>query len=293
MGCPRPLPFRVDFHSRYMYPPSNPPEIGSAPQASRFRPNLSGDLSGAAAPRLLASVIDAGEAAAALEASVDVLDVKDPRAGSLGACSLEVLRAVVALRDGRAVGSTRVQVSAALGDTPDPAASPGLAARAVICGADYIKIGLARVRDEEVAVQVLAAIVERVRRVSPAAHVVAATFADGEAAGALPMRDLPEAAARAGAAGCLVDTLGKGGPGLLDFLGAETLRSFVARCRGLDLLCAFAGSIRAEHLPLLRALRPDFIGARGALCASGRDGPLDPARLRAFRGALLGALERG
>ncbi len=242
---------------------------------------------------LLASVIDSGEAAAALEAGADVLDVKDPRAGSLGACSLGVLRAVVALRDARAAGGTRVPVSAALGDTPDPAASPAMAARAVACGADYVKIGLAQIRDKSAAAGLLAAIVVRVQRVSPAARVVAATFADGEAADALPVQDLPEAAARAGAAGCLVDTLGKEGPGLLDLLDPDMLRSFAARCRGLGLLCALAGSIRTAHLPTLRALGPDFIGARGALCASGRDGPLDPARLRAFRGVLHGALDHG
>ena len=242
---------------------------------------------------LLASVIDAGEAAAALEAGADVLDVKDPRAGSLGACSLEVLRAVVALRDARAVGGTRVPVSAALGDTPDPVASPAMAARAAACGADYLKIGLAQIRDEGAAVEIMAAIVERVRRVSPAARVVAATFAEGEAAGGLPVQALPEVAARAGAAGCLVDTLGKEGRSLLDLLSPDALRAFVARCRGFGLLCALAGSIRTEHLTALRALRPDFIGARGALCASGRDGPLDPARLHAFRGALHGAVYHG
>ena len=63
--------------------------------------------------RLLVSVRDADEAALALTAGVDLIDVKEPRAGSLGAASPAVVRAVL----DRVAG--RVPVSAALGELSD------------------------------------------------------------------------------------------------------------------------------------------------------------------------------
>jgi uncharacterized protein (UPF0264 family) len=50
-----------------------------------------------------------------------------------------------------------------------------------------------------------------------------------------------------------------------------------------------AGSLRAEHVSDLHALRPDIAGFRGALCNGTRTGELDPAKVRALRAALSAA----
>ncbi|MBM3821162.1 MAG: hypothetical protein FJW14_19395, partial [Acidimicrobiia bacterium] len=60
--------------------------------------------------RLLVSVADAIDAAAALDGGADIIDAKDPRAGALGAVPLTVFREIHAR-----VGGMR-PVSAALGD---------------------------------------------------------------------------------------------------------------------------------------------------------------------------------
>ncbi|MEK7282657.1 MAG: (5-formylfuran-3-yl)methyl phosphate synthase, partial [Acidobacteriota bacterium] len=95
-------------------------------------------------PLLLASVTGPEEAAIALREGADILDAKDPREGSLGACAPSVLRAIVALRDARTSGGlVAPRVSAALGDAPNlPGTFALAAAGAAACGVDYLKIGL-------------------------------------------------------------------------------------------------------------------------------------------------------
>ena len=140
----------------------------------------------------------------------------------------------------------------------------------------------------EEACQFLAEVVAAARLVAPAVRVIAAAYADAAVIGSLPPRHLPEAAGLAGAHGCLIDTGRKDGRSLFDHLTARDLAGFIAECRALDLVCGLAGSIAMRHVPRLRDLAPDVVGVRGALCAGGRNGRLDPLRLRSFLDALSG-----
>src|SRR5213078_1892304 len=69
--------------------------------------------------KLLVSVVDVGEARAAAAAGADIVDVKNPAEGSLGAPSPAVIAGV------RAAVPRELPVSAAIGDMPD---LPGTAA---------------------------------------------------------------------------------------------------------------------------------------------------------------------
>ena len=73
--------------------------------------------------RLLVSVVSATEARRALAGGADIIDVKDPAEGALGAPSPRVLSEVVA-----AVGAA-APVSVALGDDPGLPHTAALAAR--------------------------------------------------------------------------------------------------------------------------------------------------------------------
>ena len=87
--------------------------------------------------KLLVSVVDAGEARAAAAAGADIVDVKNPAEGSLGAPSPAVIAAV------RAAVPAELPVSAAIGDMPN---LPGTAALAALgaarSGATFVKVGL-------------------------------------------------------------------------------------------------------------------------------------------------------
>src|SRR5205807_7285446 len=91
--------------------------------------------------RLLVSVISAEEARRALAGGADIIDVKDPREGALGAPSPRVLSEVV-----RVVGAAG-PVSVALGDLPNLPHTAALAGHgAALCGAGYVKVRLRAVR---------------------------------------------------------------------------------------------------------------------------------------------------
>src|SRR2546430_16954850 len=87
--------------------------------------------------RLLVSVVSADEAERALAGGADIVDVKDPGEGALGAPAPRVLCDVV-----RAEGSA-APVSVALGDLPDLPHTAALAAHgAALSGGAYVKVGL-------------------------------------------------------------------------------------------------------------------------------------------------------
>jgi (5-formylfuran-3-yl)methyl phosphate synthase len=233
--------------------------------------------------KLLVSVIDAAEARLAVAGGVDVVDVKNPAEGSLGAPAPSVIARV---RDALPAG---LPLSAALGDLPCLPGTAALAAvGAVRSGAAYVKLGLYGASVAEDAVAVLRAVRDAV---DGAADVVAVAYADAArvASRPLPPSELVATARRAGLSGCLVDTAIKDGSGLLQWLDPAALADLVADAHAAGLEIALAGELRAEDLPAVRATGADIAGVRSAACHGGRrTAALDPqriARLRAVCGA--------
>src|SRR5688572_26078519 len=89
------------------------------------------------AMRLLVSVSNASEAAAALEGGADLIDAKDPLEGPLGAVSRDQLRGIYG-----AVAGAR-PVTAALGDATDERALERAAREFTADGASLVKVGFA------------------------------------------------------------------------------------------------------------------------------------------------------
>jgi dihydroneopterin aldolase len=226
-------------------------------------PEVSGAL-------FLASVRDAAEAELALRAGADIVDLKDPGAGALGALSPETIETCV-----RAVGG-RVPVSATIGDLPLREASIRAAVPAMAaCGVDYVKLGLFPGEDAEAALLPLAPLAARIR-------LILVLFAD-----AMPPFDAVALASRIGAAGIMLDTMGKAGVSLPGLIAPERLSALIASARAQGLAVGLAGSLRAADVPALLALSPDLLGFRGALCREGKRGePLDPVRLAAIRASI-------
>ena len=229
--------------------------------------------------KLLVSVVDAGEARLAAEARADIVDVKNPAEGSLGAPSPAVIAAV------RAAVPEALPVSAAIGDMPN---LPGTAALAALgaahSGAAFVKVGLWGVSTEAEAV----ALLRTVRDAAPDAVVVAGAYADARRVASAPLAPelLPRVARAAGVDVCLLDTAVKDGRGLLDWLAPEALTALVAEAHELGLAIALAGALRADDLPVVGATGADIVGVRSAACADDRrTGSLDPTRVRALRAA--------
>ncbi|HEX3834360.1 MAG TPA: (5-formylfuran-3-yl)methyl phosphate synthase [Solirubrobacteraceae bacterium] len=218
--------------------------------------------------RLLVSVVSAAEARLALAAGADIIDVKDPREGALGAPAPSVLSEVVS-----AVGSA-APVSVALGDMPDLPHTAALAARgAALTGADYVKVGLRGGDSLDRAIAVMSAVHGAVGQQTA---VIAAAYADAGALDppALSPALLPELVQRTGISGALVDTCVKDGRGLYGWLSESELADLIARTRAAGASFAVAGQLTLDELCRVEA---DVVGVRSAVCRNGdRRGDLDP-----------------
>lgn len=233
--------------------------------------------------RMLASVRDLDEARTVLEAGVDLIDLKQPADGALGALPTDVIREVVAFVAGRTL------TSATAGNVePEPQAVQAAMARIATSGVDYVKAGLFPGNWQRGG-RDYAAVRTCLGALAPLAGTqrIAVMFAD-----LAPPLDLVDAVVDAGFDGVMVDTALKVGHSLPDVASTEWLSGFVERARAHGLLCGLAGSLRVAHIPALAQLCPDYLGFRGALCAGqARAQALDARAVVNVREA-LGAAQR-
>lgn len=233
--------------------------------------------------KLLISVTGVAEAQAALDGGADIIDVKNPAEGALGAAP------VAALRDVCAMMPDDHPSSAALGEsTTQPGALALAAYGAAALGTHYVKVGL-RSADPETVISLLYAAQSGARLANPACTVVAVGYADAHEIDALPWTMLPEIARTAQIGGCMIDTALKDGRNLFDHCDEPALDRWLNICRQAGLLCALAGSLGTAHLPALRRLRPDVVGFRGAACRGSNrvTGRVDAALVAELRAGLM------
>jgi uncharacterized protein (UPF0264 family) len=227
---------------------------------------------------LMVSVVSPEEVPTAIAGGADILDVKNPAEGSLGAPAAHILQNVTAITP------DSVKVSAAIGDMPNLPGTASLAALgAASCEVDYVKVGLFGPKSEGEAVYLL----EMVRRAVSAftsVKIIAAGYADAQRCGTLDPCLLPGIARKAQISGCLLDTYIKDGHNLFDFLAPEILRSLAMEAHAGGLLFALAGALQAEHLRLAQDAGADIVGVRTAACRDNqRKGPLDLEKIRLLR----------
>jgi len=211
---------------------------------------------------LLVSVRDAAEAADALSAGVDLIDLKEPRRGPLGPLDVAMMAQVVELVAGRA------PISAALGELLE-----GFDVSTLPPGIQWAKFGLAGCAHVADWPQRLHAVVSCL----PAGtHGVAVIYADWSAAAAPAPRAVTEQARSAGCRAVLVDTCHKQHGGLLDAWSVDECRLLLEELDRQGLRSVFAGSLRRQDILRLLPLTPDFVAVRGAVCEGDRAGRISP-----------------
>jgi uncharacterized protein (UPF0264 family) len=219
--------------------------------------------------RLLVSPMNIEEARAAIAGGADILDVKNPKEGSLGANFPWVIRSVVELAGGR------IPVSATIGDLDYKPGTASLAALgAALSGAEYIKAGLLGVKRADQAGDLLSKIVRAVKGFDGKKKVAAAAYSDHSRVGSISPMDLPSVAAEAGVEVIMVDTAMKDGRSSFEFMSEGEMADFISRGHAAGLEVAIAGSIGFHHLELLRRIEPDIIGVRGIVCGGDRSGSI-------------------
>jgi uncharacterized protein (UPF0264 family) len=214
--------------------------------------------------KLLISPINEREAIEAVAGGADIIDVKNPREGALGANFPWVIKRI------REITPKNVEVSCTLGDVPNLPGAISLAALgAATTGVDYVKAGLYGLKTEEEAVYLMQSVSRAVRDCNSSIKVVATGYADADRIGSVNPMLIPDIAKKAEADIAMIDTAVKDGKNLFTFLTFNQLRSFVGAAHDHGLKAALAGSLRKEDLPTVYALGADVVGLRGAACTHG------------------------
>jgi hypothetical protein len=235
---------------------------------------------------LLVSVRSADEATEAVDAGADLIDVKEPSRGSLGAPSAQVVAEVLAAVDGRR------PVSVALGELFDPGATDPtgetrtLSPRQLDPAIRFAKLGLAGCARCDAWEEGWA---RRLQELPATTAAVAVVYADWPAAAAPEPRQVLAAARRLNCRAVLVDTFDKTGAGLTQLWSRADLQSLADAVRDHQLMLVLAGKISANDFDTLLPLDPDYLAVRGAACSVDRTGRLDPARVRVLRDRLRSA----
>lgn len=224
--------------------------------------------------RVLVSVRNAVEAQAALAGGADVIDIKEPSRGSLGAADVTEWPLI------RQVVGRRAATSAALGELLHDDVER---AAAYSAGLSWVKVGLAGCGRDERWIDTW----RRLARALPeGVSLVAAAYADWRPAESPPIATVLEVAEQAGCGVLLVDTWDKTGGCLLDHFSADEVAQLCCTVQQRGMQIALAGSLGQEHLPLVRECGPDYLAVRGAVCRGSRVGEVDEQLVRRLSSAL-------
>lgn len=205
--------------------------------------------------RMLGSVRNRPEASILLRANVDIIDIKEPSAGALGAVTLTDVIAMVnyvkACEPGACCG-----ISATIGDLPMIA---GIISNAIqrmhSTGVDIIKVGVFASGLSAELISMLA------QHAAEDKKIVLVFFADRF----IHWPDFSFLAAQ-GLYGVMLDTANKQNGSLTTLMSMRELDGFVRGAQAAGLKAGLAGSLQASDINNLLELDADYLGFRGALC---------------------------
>lgn len=239
--------------------------------------------------KLLISVTDEQEASEAITGGADIIDVKNPKEGALGASFPWIIRQIKEITPGN------VEVSCALGDLPNLPGSVSLAALGgAMTGVNYIKVGIGAAKTKEDAVFLLQSATKAVQDYCSTVKVVAAGYADAGRVGAINPSLIPEIADKANVDVAMIDTAVKDGSSLFTYLNNEQIQTIVADSHNRGLLVALAGSLKKEQIFNVSMLKADIIGVRSAACTNGDrvNGRITEESVRELAGIMKQALTK-
>ena len=212
--------------------------------------------------RVLISVKDAEEAKEVLAAGgVDIIDVKNPGEGTLGANKPWVIKEVMELLP------SRIEVAASIGDLEYKPGTASLAAYGVArLGVDYVVASFYGVKTAEQAEKLSMALKRTLKEEGGGAKLIISGYADYWRTGsANPF----EFVRRVSCDVIMLDTAVKDGKNILDFASVEKLKSFVELAQERGMETCISGSLRIPHLKQAMSIGSDILGFRGAACEGG------------------------
>lgn len=213
---------------------------------------------------LLVSAINLEEAKEATLGGADILDVKNPKEGSLGANFPWIIKQISDYADNQIIVSTTI------GDVPYKPGTVSLAALgSAVSGSNYVKVGLHGTKNYEEALEVMKAVVKTIRQYDETITVVACGYADAYKTESVLPSDIPKVAKDSNSDIAMLDTYIKDGHRLTDHLTTEQLQEFVSQSHEYGLKVALAGSVTKDDVQMLKNINCDIMGVRGCVCTQG------------------------
>jgi uncharacterized protein (UPF0264 family) len=228
---------------------------------------------------LLVSVRDAKEAQQAVSGGADVIDVKEPAHGALGAADPTVWSQV------RRAIPADVPLSVALGELTDVDIDERVRCVTAI---EYAKVGLAGCLDlahwQRRWEQILGQLPAETKR-------VAVAYADHRAARAPNPLEVLRAAPAANCRTLLLDTFKKDQGDLFEHLDDDQLSHLARECHAANIALALAGSLRPTSIDHALSFVPALIAVRGAACLGDRTGTICQQLVKRLKGRITANLE--
>ncbi len=229
-------------------------------------------------PGLLVSVRSAAEAVAALAGGADVIDVKEPDHGPLGAADPDTMTEILCVVRGQ------VLVTAAAGELLDTGTRGAMRiVESLPSGISLCKIGLHGCRDVPGWDELWSLAVARGRAQANPAGPVAVVYADWLTARAPTPLEVLRIAVRLGCSALLIDTWDKFAGNLFEHWSLGKLDRFIAQVRARRMAVVLAGSLSGSSLTTAAQLAPDLVAVRGAACENGRRGTIVAERVAALK----------
>ena len=227
--------------------------------------------------QLLISVTSIDEAQIALEHGADLIDLKDPSQGALGALPLDTIAKVVSVVKSSSNSAGKL-ISATIGDLPmKPQLIVEQVKRLATTEVDLIKIGFFADKDRSGDyASCLAALTPLAKT---GLKLVAVLFAEFKYANSL-IFSIKEA----GFYGVMLDTAIKNGATFLDHFTDQEVNLLSENVTKHNLLFGLAGSLTIQHLDKVKQFNPSYMGFRGGVCVDNqRKSMLDSVKMAAIR----------
>ena len=203
--------------------------------------------------KMLASVNEVSEALLVQKEGVDILDLKNPHKGALGALNMNLVNEIVVAVNGVTTISSTIgdmAFKASLIKTP--------VEEMILAGVDIVKIGVF-----SPLLEIQKAEHELLKQFgSNGTRIVLVLFAEHYQAD-FDLKRLAET----GVYGVMIDTINKTNGSLLDKLSMPILNDFVQEAKSLGLHTGLAGSLKLGNFSPLMSLEPDYLGFRGGICS--------------------------
>jgi len=223
--------------------------------------------------QLLISVTSVEEAQLALENGADIIDLKDPHSGALGALPLPLIKSIVHYIH---TSNHSKPISATIGDIPMQSdlilEQVKLLASAKV---DFIKIGFFEAGNYQACLAPLKAVTE-------STSLVAVLFAEY-----VYPPTIVEDIKHAGFKGLMLDTAHKNGLTILYYHNRQYCEDLAKKVIATGMTFGLAGSLKLQDIATLSPLGPTYLGFRSGACAKySRTKNLDKNNIKALNKAL-------